>query len=225
MIEKNKSLFSTGEFAKLCNVSKQTLIYYDNMALFSPEMIDSKGYRYYSLSQYDVFVVIQLLKKLNTPLTDIKKFVKKRDPESFLALLSEKKWDIESEIRRLKTLSLMTDLRRNAVLEGMRYIENNQAKIIKSKEQTLLVSEYCGNSIEQICHEKVSDFYNKTSNSLNAGFPYGVIITKEALLKGNFSEIAYFFIKSTVRIKGVKKVIRPKGLYATILHKGSYESV
>ena len=37
-----KKNFSTGEFAKLCGVSKQTLIYYDKIGLFKPDYKDAK---------------------------------------------------------------------------------------------------------------------------------------------------------------------------------------
>ncbi|HBY3460150.1 TPA: MerR family DNA-binding transcriptional regulator, partial [Clostridioides difficile] len=35
-----KQYFTTGEFAKLCGISKQTLIFYDKIGIFSPEYKD-----------------------------------------------------------------------------------------------------------------------------------------------------------------------------------------
>lgn len=44
MMEKNTEwVFSTGEFAKLCGVSKQTLLYYDRVGIFKPERILENG--------------------------------------------------------------------------------------------------------------------------------------------------------------------------------------
>ena len=54
----------TGDFAKLCNTNKRTLIHYDEIGLFKPAYIDEKGYRYYSESQFDVFFTITCLKAL-----------------------------------------------------------------------------------------------------------------------------------------------------------------
>ncbi|EGT4207022.1 MerR family DNA-binding transcriptional regulator, partial [Clostridioides difficile] len=48
-----KQYFTTGEFAKLCGISKQTLIFYDKIGIFSPEYKDKNNYRYYSVYQYD----------------------------------------------------------------------------------------------------------------------------------------------------------------------------
>ena len=41
--------FTVGELAKLHNLSKQTLIFYDKIGLFKPKIIDSNNnYRYYT---------------------------------------------------------------------------------------------------------------------------------------------------------------------------------
>lgn len=35
------------EFSKISEISRKTLIFYDNIGLFSPEYTASNGYRYY----------------------------------------------------------------------------------------------------------------------------------------------------------------------------------
>lgn len=59
-----KNYFTTGEFAKICNVSKQTLFFYDNQGIFSPEFTGENGYRYYSYTQIEAFTVIVMLRDL-----------------------------------------------------------------------------------------------------------------------------------------------------------------
>ena len=68
MNENFNKYFNTGEFAKLCNVKKQTLFHYDDIGIFSPEIKDDNGYRYYSYQQFDIFNVITILKEINMPL-------------------------------------------------------------------------------------------------------------------------------------------------------------
>ena len=47
--------FTVGEMAKLNNISKQTLIFYDNEGIFKPKIIDPiNGYRYYTADQLEV---------------------------------------------------------------------------------------------------------------------------------------------------------------------------
>ena len=43
---------TTGQFAKLANVEKHVLFYYDEIGLFKPDTYDTNGYRYYAYHQY-----------------------------------------------------------------------------------------------------------------------------------------------------------------------------
>ena len=56
--------FTTGEFAKACNITKQTLFHYDAIGLLTPHFKDEKGYRYYSYQQFDLLYVINILKEM-----------------------------------------------------------------------------------------------------------------------------------------------------------------
>ncbi|BAB07765.1 MerR family transcriptional regulator [Halalkalibacterium halodurans] len=84
---------TTGQFAKLMGVSKDTLFHYDKIGIFSPEITADNGYRYYSVYQSDVFYVITTLKELDMPLKEIKTYLEKRSPEE-LVLLLEKEADL-----------------------------------------------------------------------------------------------------------------------------------
>lgn len=55
------------EFAKLFNIDRQTLIYYDNHGIFSPSLKNEKGYRYYSLNQVFRFAELLSLRNLMVP--------------------------------------------------------------------------------------------------------------------------------------------------------------
>ena len=79
--------FTTGEFAKLCGVKKQTLFHYDQIGILRPEIIASNGYRYYSVLQFDTYITIAMLKELDIPLANIKEYLARKNPRSFLELL------------------------------------------------------------------------------------------------------------------------------------------
>ena len=55
MINKSNLYFTTGEFAKLFNVSKSTLFYYDEVGVFSPIIREENDYRFYAVEQIEVF--------------------------------------------------------------------------------------------------------------------------------------------------------------------------
>ena len=49
---------TTGEFAKMVGVTKDTLFHYDDINLFSPEIVGENGYRYYSINQAETLDTI-----------------------------------------------------------------------------------------------------------------------------------------------------------------------
>ena len=59
-MDKKINVLTTGQFAKIVRVSKDTLFYYDKIGLFKPEIVSKNGYRYYSYNQYYTFNQLQL---------------------------------------------------------------------------------------------------------------------------------------------------------------------
>ena len=89
------SYFTTGEFAKLCKVKKQTLFHYDDIGIFSPEIKSENGYRYYAYNQLEVFGVISILKEMDMPLKAIKKYLDNRSPKDLIDLLNKQVDEID----------------------------------------------------------------------------------------------------------------------------------
>ena len=95
--------FTVGELAKLNGMNKQTLIYYDNIDLFKPKVVDeNNGYRYYTSDQLEVLDSILVLRELGIPIKEIKDFLIKRDDNKALILLKEQKIKLQSQLKNLK---------------------------------------------------------------------------------------------------------------------------
>lgn len=100
-----KELFSIGEVAAFAHISKQTLIYYDQIGLFPPAFTDPKnGYRYYSSAQLDLLDTILLLKRCGLSLNAIRQQLQTRTLKSSDALFARQQADIEAQIRQLQLL-------------------------------------------------------------------------------------------------------------------------
>ena len=95
---------TTAQFAKLHNVNKRTLHYYDDIGLFSPCHKGENGYRYYDYSQSIDFEYIRMLKEINLSIEEIKAFIHSFDEQKFLEIVSSKQKEIDREIRKLKTV-------------------------------------------------------------------------------------------------------------------------
>ena len=76
------SLYTTGQFAELCGVKKQTLFHYDDIGLLKPARVDSNGYRRYSHDQYQDYLLISCLKEAGMSLAEIKDYLEEDDPQA-----------------------------------------------------------------------------------------------------------------------------------------------
>lgn len=100
-----KEKMTVGEFAKLKNISQETLRHYDRMGLLKPQWTDEMtGYRYYSIFQYETLSTILELRDLGMPLKEIKEFLGKRDVDRTIQLLEERHKQLSLEIQRLAAI-------------------------------------------------------------------------------------------------------------------------
>jgi DNA-binding transcriptional MerR regulator/phospholipid N-methyltransferase len=77
----DKSIYTTGEFAKRANVSVRTIRYYDDKNLLKPSEIKESGYRYYTDLDFIKLQQIIVLKRLGFSLEDIAE-ISSRDNDS-----------------------------------------------------------------------------------------------------------------------------------------------
>ena len=102
-----KHRFKTAEFAALCGVKKDTLLHYDHIGLLKPQWVGENGYRYYSARQLPVYDLIAALRRLGTPLGEIRDYLARRSPQALLELLAEKEEALAQERRRLDQMEAL----------------------------------------------------------------------------------------------------------------------
>lgn len=99
---------SISEMAQIHDISRQTLIYYDKIDLFKPEIIDEKnGYRYYSTLQIPLLREICFLRSIGMSLEDIRKSNSYNNSESTIELLESQYAKINKEIDKLESQKKM----------------------------------------------------------------------------------------------------------------------
>lgn len=197
MNQKRGKYLTTGEFAKLCKVNKQTLFYYDQIGLLSPIYKNEKGYRYYSIHQFELFVVIDLLKDLGMSLSDIQQYMENKSPDSFLALMHQKREEIVKLRQEL-------EMKENIIETKMRLIEEashmdfQQITLEHFQEASLYISRNIENISDEEFVEVFSDFIDEIYRSnLDTGYPIGVITKREQILKGEYTNYSYLYIEQS----------------------------
>ena len=71
-----KAMYSTGEIAKLCNISVRTVQYYDSRELVIPTGISEGGRRLYSNEDLAKMKIVCFLRDLNIPINTVAKILK-----------------------------------------------------------------------------------------------------------------------------------------------------
>lgn len=143
--KKSKGYFTTGEFAKLCNVKKQTLFHYDNIGILKPEITGENGYRYYSAMQLETFNTISMLKELDMPLADIREYLNSRNPGDFVMLLRGQLVLADEKIAELQWLKSFIQRRINITLDGIN-AQHNRIYLEERPEEYYIITEYTGSS-------------------------------------------------------------------------------
>ncbi|MCY8523446.1 MerR family transcriptional regulator [Bacillus atrophaeus] len=220
MSEDIKKYFTTGEFAKLCHVKKQTLFHYDEIGLFSPEIKKENGYRYYSYNQFELFQVIGLFKEVGVPLKRIKQLLKGKTPEDIVALLKEKSFEIENKIKKFKHLQTIIQTKVKLTEQALE-TDFSSVSFQYLEEDKFMISRNTLNLPERKYIAAISELIRYVQlHELDEGYPVGGIFAREQILKKDFYNYSHFYIKVQEGIEKINYHVRPKGLYAVGYQKG-----
>lgn len=117
----NDQYYSIGQAARICNISIQTLRYYDKIGLVNPTNTDKQsGYRYYSNRDILYIKIVQDMKMLQFSLDEIGEMLKNDSLDSLLTKLELKQREMLGEIKRLE--------------QTVKSIEQRTAQIVRLQE-------------------------------------------------------------------------------------------
>ena len=218
------------EFADLCGVSKDTLLYYDKIGLFRPELVAENGYRVYSLDQVHTFDLLLILRDSHVPLKEIKQYLENRNSEEMIALLKRQSRSLEQEILELKTLCKRLELTASRMEDG-RKPDQKEPKIQQRDEKLYVVVPVTSETLRnrKLRMTAVREFLHTCRNKgLLGDYLRGAVISKEHLLQGRY-EKEFFCVciepPSPTEQAGELFIKQPAGTYAVLRHYGSYGSL
>lgn len=222
-IIKSEIYFTTGDFAKLCEVTKQTLFHYDQIGLLQPAHKDKKGYRYYSYTQFDTMYVIESLKQMEMPLREIKEFISVTTPDTMIELFKEKSKQISEKIN---SLALIKNSIENKILVTEEAIKTDFNEIILTEAETeyLYLSAPLLNNHNDENKEAISDFYKVCMRELHERYSIGVMMSIEDIEGGEFENFEYLFAK-TDYTEALPLEKNEKTMQVIGYHIGEYENV
>lgn len=223
-MESKKRLFTTGEFADLCGVKKQTFFHYDDIGLLKPEYKNENGYRYYSIQQTEVFSVIEMLKEIGMSLAEIKDFFHSKSPQEALELLTEKEETMKRKIAKMQRTQQIIQNKKKQIGEALR-LDFDQFTIEEREIEYYVLSEDILTCSDKECTKSIMSFIKYTKQEeFDIGYPIGVLIRQEHVEAGNYWSYSHFFMRVN-QSDLVEPFIKKAGKYVVGYHKGSYVAI
>ncbi|MDT2738733.1 MerR family transcriptional regulator [Enterococcus canintestini] len=206
------------EFSKKTGISRDKLIFYDSKNLISPQYRDEKGYRYYTNKQLTHAYLITILRTVGVSIEEIKNYYDERSPKKLLELFSCKEKAIDKEITKLLEVKEVMKLYSNLVEETNS--ENFNEISIQILPKKKLFAGLILNEQDNGNYEKANlEFYKYCNHKgLDLMYPFGMMVSKENILKGNFSNILRCFFA----VPNNENLIRPEGRYVIGYTFGNY---
>ncbi|WP_068501409.1 MerR family transcriptional regulator [Paenibacillus kribbensis] len=215
---------TSGQFAKVMGISKDTLFHYDRLGILSPEFKAENGYRYYSINQIDVFKVISILKELEMPLKEIKEYLNKRSPHELIALLDHEEAMLNSKIKQLQKMkSIISEKKR--ITQAATEIISTDMIIEENNDEFLVITEadpYTNDKSiydSMIKHEKYLNIY-----SIDASHTVGWMRDTKRVLANETFNYDYLFTRVSKK-SNYSNFKRKKGTYLIAYHTEGYSSV
>ena len=186
----SKDYLTTGEFAELFGVKKQTMFHYDQMGIFCPEIIGENGYRYYSHNQMEAFSIILMLREMGLSIGEIKAQIDKHSPEDLVELLETKIKEIDERIEHLEWSREYIQRKIRTTSEGIALRDSKgdlrlgEVMIEELPDEIMIKTEYRGAGAARDVNEAISDHFRHLKElGLESCYPDGATISRDSVKK------------------------------------------
>ncbi|ADO55168.1 MerR family transcriptional regulator [Paenibacillus polymyxa] len=212
--------YLTGEFAKLLEINKDTLLYYDKIDLFKPAGTFDNGYRYYTFEQFDQFVAIQSLRAVEVPIKELKTYFDAPNVQALQQLAMEQQEKVAMEIQKLQDIQFFLE-RTVALTKEMEEVSFGEVLMKQLPAEPVVYSDekidWSSLSMEEL-YEQTTPFLKK--HGIKSTAAYGTVYTKEDFLNKKFEGVSYL-----CRLDDPSARMKPAGHYAVIYHQGPYDEI
>ena len=213
---------TVSQFAKLHNVNKRTLHYYDEIGIFSPDYKGDNGYRYYDYMQGVDFEYIKMLKELNMGLDEIKKYIDNPNEEDFKEIAEVKIKEIDQEIKLLNRRKEVLDDKLQKLNKCDEVRKKNNIKVVECEEEKFFYTpfKFEDDDLKQLISH-IKDVW--TVDEYCKGI--GSFVSVEKIQRGEFEEYDGLFIEMLDDIDSKNTIIKPKGKYICAYHMGDWDTL
>lgn len=197
MEKKLRNTFKSGDIARLANISKQTLSYYEKEGLLKPALRDdNNNYAYYSLTEHHKLEMVVCLRDLGFSIKEIKNFLEYRNENIFIELLEmqqkilEEQRNLAEKQRRIQNILGKTLFVKNIILDRV------------SLEQLPEYNMYISERLSEVNGDRNNllirlNFFRQIFQYNQSDFNSGWFLTAESIKNLKFSPVNRFFAIDT----------------------------
>lgn len=216
-------LFTIGQFAKLHEINKKTLMWYDEIGLLKPATVGENGYRYYTYQQSHILEIILLLRELNVPIPEIRRFLDDRSAGSLERLFSEQIESLDRTIRHLEVLQKSLEKRRQD-METLGRLDLSEIGVVTKAEPHAfgLVDISDAATLEERL-DRASQGAKKYRLRRLFDASCGAMLPVERLYSGDFEAYTALYMELPRQLSAQAAHIQPAGEYLRAFCKGGGE--
>ncbi|AAO36361.1 MerR family transcriptional regulator [Clostridium tetani] len=220
--------YKINEVAKMHNISKKTLIYYDKIGLFKPQYVDEENnYRYYEMKELPILKQIVYLKKIGFSLKEIKNLLDNREHDLVIEALISRDKEIMNAMEELQEMHNSIEHLLN-FYKKTKYIDKKDlykpsVKIFTKRKVFYLK---CEEEVNEDNKEEIMLTYRRALNYLQqlnlfSHQEYGTIYLKQGIKEG-FSKNVGSFISIPDKYDIKEQTILKEGKYICMYKNGGY---
>ena len=224
-MNKKGKLLTIGQFAAMHGINKKTLIWYDEIGLFKPAVINPEnGYRYYNYHQSPILETILLLRELDVSIHEIQNFMKNRSARGLKCLLEEKITALDMQISHLQAVRT-TLCTHHQNMDTLLSMDLSEISLVEKEERCLVTVDIDRNtSFEQEVELITAETEKYRLGRLHEA-SYGSMISVADLENGSFDDYSKLFIEIPFLPYQTGLHIMPKGKYLRAFHKGECNGI
>lgn len=216
-----KKGLTTAQFAKLHEVNKRTLHYYDEIGLFSPQTRADNSYRYYDISQSIDFEYIRMLKELHMSIDEIEAYRNGPSPEAFLKIAEEKEEELTREIQKLKNMKAILH-RKKEQIAFCETLQTLEIRIETCKAEKILIYPY------DFSEDDISQMFallKETWGIDQIRMGIGSLLSLDCVYKQDFSKYDGLFTPALHQKTTSQNFTKPAGTYLCGYQKGTWDAL
>lgn len=227
------SLMKSGEFAKLCNTTKNTLIHYDQIDLLRPSTVGENGYRYYDLHDYWRFRAIGVFVQAGFKLDEVKRLLADRDEAELLNAIASTRTALEERMAQLEHALAELDGMAQTLNEASRF-DGGIPMVVHEPKRLVLV---CGSADDiepspDFDYGVISRIPDGTLDLVEANEPRASVVPYGFTASFNggvvqYEEIVFLlpYRKRVVKGREVEIKVLDEGDFVSISYAGPWEQI